>query len=267
VAPAVAGPFDLGSVVVRNALQLNPETAQITAVSDPFPTSLHGIPLDLRDVRVDLNRPSFTLNPTSCDPMAIDADIASSSGASAARSERFQVGSCDRLAFKPKLSLKLQGKKTKRTAHPALSATLTMPEGSANVAKASVALPLSEFLDQSHIRTICTRVQFAAGPGGGSQCPAGSIYGQATAYTPLLDQPLSGPVYLRSSSHNLPDLVASLNGQIHVDLDGRIDTFHKGIRASFETVPDAPVSKFVLTMQGGKKGLLVNSRNICASHS
>lgn len=119
-------------------------------------------------------------------------------------------------------------------------------------------LPKTEFLENSHIKTICTRVQFAA-----NQCPAKSIYGYAKAYTPLLDKPLQGPVYLRSSNHTLPDLVADLKGQIHVVLDGRIDSVHSRIRNSFEFVPDAPVSKFELTLQGGGKGLLVNNTQLC----
>jgi hypothetical protein len=133
-----------------------------------------------------------------------------------------------------------------------------MPEGGANIAKAQVTLPKTEILEQSHIRTICTRVQYAA-----KSCPPGSVYGYAKAWSPLLDKPLEGPVYLRSSSHELPDLVASLDGQIHVDLAGRIDSVNARIRNTFEAVPDAPVSKFVLTMQGGKKGLLVNNTELC----
>jgi hypothetical protein len=162
------------------------------------------------------------------------------------------------LGFKPNLQIKLKGK-TKRSGHPALTATLTYPRGAyANIKSASVALPHSEFLEQGHIRTICTRVQFAA-----DACPKGAIYGKATATTPLLDQPLTGPVYLRSSSNPLPDLVVDLRGQIHVALVGRIDSVNGGIRTSFDSVPDAPVSKFTLQMQGGRKGLLVNSRDIC----
>jgi hypothetical protein len=264
VAPAVAGPFDLGNVVVRNALQIDPETAKITAVSDPIPTIIHGIPLDLRDLRVNLDRPNFTLNPTSCDPMSVNATVAGSEGASADLSDHFQVGECGALAFKPELTLRLKGK-TKRTGHPALRATLTMPQRgpNADIAKAAVTLPHSEFLAQAHIRTICTRVQYAAGGGGGEQCPKGSVYGHARAFTPLLDQPLEGPVYLRSSNHPLPDLVASLGGQIHIDLVGRIDAPNGGIRNTFEAVPDAPVSKFILTMQGGSRGLLENSTDLC----
>jgi len=257
VVPAVAGPFDLGSVVVRNGFEVNRETARITAVADPFPTVLHGIPLDLRDVRLDLDRPNYTLNPTSCDPMSFEADITSSAGTHALRSQRFQVAGCDRLAFKPKLRLRLSGA-TKRSGHPALRAILTMPPGGANVASASVALPHTEFLAQNHIRTICTRVQYAA-----DRCPKGSIYGYARAYSPILDYYLRGPVYLRSSSHPLPDLVASLGGQIEIDVVGRIDSVDGGIRSTFKGVPDAPVSKFVLEMPGGEKSLLENSVNIC----
>ncbi len=259
VTPATAGPYDLGTVVVRTALHVDPETVRITAVSDPIPEILEGIPLDVRSAQIALDRPDFTVNPTSCNPFTVSGQLVSTLGQAAALSSRYQVAECGRLAFKPKLSLSLKGG-TKRGANPALKAVLTMPGGGSNIARASVALPHSEFLDQSHIKTICTRVQFAAGA-----CPAGSIYGQAQAFTPLLDAPLEGPVYLRSSSHPLPDLVADLGGQIHVVLAGRIDSVKGGIRNTFEAVPDAPVSKFVLTMQGGNKGLLQNSTNLCKS--
>ena len=159
--PAVAGPFDLGAVVVRAALYVDPETARIHALSDPIPTILDGIPLDVRSIALHVDRNQFTLNPTSCDPFAFSGQALSALNQSAALTQRFQVGGCSSLGFKPKLSLKLKGG-TKRGDHPALTATLTMPPGGANIASAQVALPHSEFLDQAHIRTICTRVQFAA---------------------------------------------------------------------------------------------------------
>ena len=258
IVPAVAGPFDLGVVVNRIALHIDPETVKVSAQSDPFPRILAGIPLDVRDIRVNVDRPEFTLAPTNCQPKSVDATVQGVSGDSATASERFQVGGCKALGFKPSLSLRLKGG-TKRSQHPALRATLTYPKGAyANTAKAVVALPHSEFLEQAHIKTICTRVQFAAGA-----CPKGSIYGKARATSPLLAEPLSGPVYLRSSSHPLPDLVIALHGQIDVDAVGRIDSHNSGIRTSFEGVPDAPISKFVLEMQGGAKGLLVNSQDLC----
>jgi hypothetical protein len=261
VTPAVAGPFDLGNVVVRNALYVDPVSAQVTVKSDPIPTILHGLLLDVRDIRVNVDRPGFTAAPTNCEPSAVTAQVRGENGVSAVRSSRFQVGDCAALGFKPKLALRLFGG-TKRGAYPRLEARLTARAGDSNIAGASVALPHSAFLAQSHIRTICTRAQFAAGA-----CPGGSVYGRASATTPLLDSPLSGPVYLRSSSNPLPDLVAALRGPdnqpIEVVLAGRIDSVNGGIRNTFDVVPDQPVSSFTLDMQGGKKGLLVNSRDTC----
>jgi hypothetical protein len=265
VTPAVAGPFDLGTVVVRAGLYLNPETAQITVKSDEIPHILDGIPLDVRSIAVNIDRNQFTLNPTSCNPFAVTG-TAFAASSEAALTTPFQVGGCRALAFRPHLAISLKGA-TRRAGHPALRAVLTYPKrGSyANIARAKVTLPHSEFLDQGHIGTVCTKVQFAEGSTPGEKCPAASIYGFARATTPLLDQPLEGPVYLRSSTHKLPDLVAALNGQIQIALAGKVDTGRGGgIRNSFEVVPDAPVSKFVLSMQGGHKGLLVNSENLCA---
>jgi hypothetical protein len=266
VTPAVSGPYDLGNVVNRVAVDVDPTDATVNAVSDPLPQIIDGIPLRLRSVLINLDRKDFTLNPTNCDPFDVDSRLSGFEGAVATPSSHFQVANCDTLDFEPKLKTTLSGP-TKRGANPALKATLTQDPGNqANIARAVVTLPHSEFLDQSHIRTVCTRVQFAA-----DACPAASVYGRARAITPILDQPLEGPVYLRSSSNPLPDLVAALKGPaslpVEVDLVGRIDTLNGGIRTTFASVPDAPVSKFVLSMQGGKKGLLVNSRNLCKSTS
>jgi uncharacterized repeat protein (TIGR01451 family) len=257
ITPAVAGPFDLGTVVLRVALYVNSQNAQIHAVSDPFPTVLEGIPLDIRGAALKMNRPNFTLNPTSCDPMAISGNASTQAGGLAALHSPFQVGGCSALGFKPKLALRLKGG-TKRGGHPAFQATYTPRPGDANIKGLVVRLPRSAFLDQAHIRTICTRVQFAA-----KACPKGSQYGYIKAWTPLLEEPLQGPVYLRSSDHNLPDLVFDLHGVIDVEVATRIDSVHGGIRASIESAPDAPLSKVLLTMQGQKKGLIINSRNLC----
>jgi hypothetical protein len=257
--PAQAGPFDLGTVTVRNALAVDPTTARVTAKSDPLPQILEGIPIAYRDIRVEVSRNDFTLNPTSCDPMSVESTLASNLGTLAHPSAPFQAIGCGELGFAPRLSLEVSGA-TKRGQFPALKAVLKAKQGQANIGRAAVTLPHSEFLAQSHINTVCTRVQFAA-----DQCPKGSIYGFAKATTPLLDKPLGGPVYLRSSSNPLPDLVADLHGAIEIELSGRIDSINGGIRTTFDRVPDAPVSKFVLTMKGGKKGLLENSTNLCAA--
>jgi hypothetical protein len=261
---AMAGPFDLGDVVVRGALDVDPTTTRATVTTDPLPTILQGIPLQIRDVRVAIDRPGFMLNPTSCEEMAIGATVTSTQGATANLTSPFQVGDCAALDFAPKLALKFSGK-THRSAHPALKATLTLPPGGANIGKTTVLLPETEFIDNAHISNPCTRVQFDAGA-----CPKSSILGTATAYTPLLDQPLTGPVYFRSNggARELPDLVADLNGPIHVTLVGFIDSVKTGpetarVRTRFANVPDAPVSKFVLNMKGGDKGLIVNNTELC----
>jgi hypothetical protein len=261
ITPAIAGPFDLGTVVSRAALHVDPETAQGHAVSDPLPTIIDGIPLDIRSVAIQLDRPDFTLNPTSCDPMAITGTVTSALGALVSLEDPFQVGECSSLPFKPKLSLELKGK-TKRTSHPRLIANLTAKPGEANIARTQVKLPKAAFLDNAHIGTVCTRVQFAA-----KACPPGSVYGKVSATTPLLDYPLSGSVYLRSSSHQLPDLVADLNGPastpIEIAVVGRTDSVKGALRNTFEAVPDAPVSRFHLELFGGKRGLIILSSGLC----
>lgn len=261
ITPAIAGPFDLGTVVVRSALYVDPTTSQGRVVSDPLPQILQGIPADVRSVAVRVDRPNFTINPTSCNPKSFLALATSALGQAASLSSPFQVGGCEALGFKPKLDLRLTGG-TRRGAHPAFRGVLTARPGDANIARASVALPHSEFIDQAHFRTVCTRVQFAAG-----QCPAGAVYGHVKATSPLVGYALEGPVYLRSSSNKLPDLVAVLKGPpsqpVEIDLVGRVDSVNGGIRFTFEAVPDAPVTKAVFTAQGGKKGLFQNSTDIC----
>jgi hypothetical protein len=260
--PRQAGPFDFGEEVVRSAVFVDPTSGQATAKADPLPQIIEGVPLPYRAIHVDLDRPGFSLNPTSCKEKFTTASVTSVQGALASPSARFRLAECAKLDFAPKLSFRLFGG-THRGSHPRLRATLKMPEAGANVAATSVALPHSEFLDQGHIRTVCTRVQFAA-----DACPAGSVYGEAVAKTPLFNERLEGAVYLRSSSHELPDLVVALKGPaslpIEINLVGRVDSVNGGIRTTFENVPDAPVSEFTLDMQGGKKGLLQNSTNLCA---
>jgi hypothetical protein len=262
ITPAVTGPFDLGVVVVRVALEVNLESAQITAKSDPLPTILDGIPLDIRSVAVNLGRPQFSLNPTNCEAMSIGAVVGTAAGQGASLSNHFQVGSCEELKFKPKLKVTLKG--SAKHGYPALKAVVTYPQAGAyaNIARAQVNLPHSVFLEQNNLNKTCTKPVLLEG-----KCPAKTIYGTAKAWTPLLEKPLEGPVYLVGGfGYKLPALVAELNGQIRVLLKGKVDSGpNHGIRNTFEAVPDAPVSRFVLQMKGGKKyGLLINSENLCA---
>ncbi len=257
--PAQAGPFDLGTVVTRAAISVDPTSAGVTVKSDPLPQILEGVPVFYKTIHVSIDRDDFMTNPTSCEPTSVRGTVRSDTGSAAPVSSPFQVGSCASLGFKPPLTIRLEGG-TQRTKSPRLKAVVRPRPGDANIGKVTVKLPASEFLEQAHIGTVCTRVQFAA-----ESCPAASVYGYAKAFTPLLDKPLQGPVYLRSNGgdRELPDLVAALNGQIKVELVGYIDSVSQRIRTRFVSVPDAPVTRFVLNMKGGKKSLLVNSINIC----
>jgi hypothetical protein len=255
--PAQAGPFDLGTIVVRSGLGLDPDTNRAVIEADPLPQFFEGVGLTYRRLHVVLDRPRFVLNPTDCREMKVITKARSTQGAVAGSSARFQVAGCRRLKFKPKLLLQLSGG-TERGDFPALKASVRARRGDANIGRVSVALPPSEFLAQEHLVTICTRKQFAV-----DKCPKGSVYGRAKAWTPLLGKPLWGPVYLRSSDNPLPDLVMALDGELEVNLVGRIDSKNRGIRTTFDAVPDAPITKFVLKMRGGEKSLLVNSTDIC----
>jgi hypothetical protein len=265
ITPAVAGPYDLGTVVVRVALNVNPETAQINAVSDLLPDVFGGVKLDLRSIDVDVDRDQFMINPTNCNAQSTSGTI-NGGGANPADaaafssypfSEPYSTTGCDSLKFKPKLFTKLTGP-TKRAKNPRLRAVMEARNGDANIARAALTLPHSLFLDQSHIGTVCTRPQLAS-----QTCPAASVYGNAEAKTPLLDEKLKGNVYLVSSNNKLPDLVADLRGQVNIQLHGVISSKRGGLKTVFNNLPDVAVKKFVLNMAGGKKSLLVNSTNTC----
>ncbi len=276
ITSGVAGPFDVGTVVVRFAIKVNPETGEVfldSTGSDPIPHIVKGIPLHLRDIRAYTDRPNFTLNPTDCTATSTASTVLGSGldFASAADdrpvtvTSPFQAADCASLPFKPKLSLRLQGG-TKRGDYPKLKAFLKMNGiGEAGISSTQVTLPRSEFIANAHFNTICTRVQFKEAGGNGEACPAGSVYGWARAKTPILSDPLEGPIFLRSSEHQLPDVVASLRGQeINVHLVGHVDSVKGQLRNTFETVPDAPVEWASFSFQGGKKGLFENSTNLCA---
>jgi hypothetical protein len=270
IVPAIAGgvpgnpAFDLGNVVIRTGINLEPQTAQVHIDSTDVPYIVGGVPLRIRKVAVKLDKPKFMLTGTNCEAMKVGGGIRGSADpvdrsddVVSSVSTPFQVKGCSALPFQPNLSLKIKGG-TKRNDYQQLLATMTPRPGDANLKSISVALPHAIFLAQNHINTVCTRVQFAA-----KACPEGSIYGFAKAETPLLAEPLEGPVYLRSSTNPLPDMVLGLRGQVDLDVVGRVDSVNGGLRNSFEVTPDAPVSKFTLTLKGGQKSLLVNSQNIC----
>ena len=265
ITPGVTGPFDIGTVVVRAALYVNPETGQGTVKSDPIPTILQGIPLDVRQVAVRIDRAGYVLNPTSCEAKEVSAEAISPTGAVAQLKNHFQVGGCKGLDYTPKLSLSMKGA-VRRSGHPALKAVLTQPSGQANNKRTVVILPPTTFIDQNHIANPCTRPQFAAG-----KCPPASVLGTARVFTPLLENPLEGKVYFRANGgeRELPDVVVDLHGRVDVIAVGFVDAVtRKGsessrVRTKFANLPDAPITKAIFSFKGGKKGVFVNSANLC----
>lgn len=257
VVPAVAGPFDLGRVVVRVALEIDRRTAAVHAVSDPFPDFVGGVPVDLRSLRVGLDRRGFARTPTSCEPLEITA-AALRAGSSTDLTQRYQVGSCSRLAFAPRASARLLGP-SHRGAHPSLRVAIAQPRAGAALRRVAFVLPSAQLLDSSHIRGVCDRSDFAA-----RRCDAKARYGRLRVWSPLLEKPLAGPVFLRSGSGRLPDLAAALHGEVDLDLVGRLDTFRGRLRGTFQALPDLPLGRAVLTLRGGRGGLLVNTGGLCA---
>jgi hypothetical protein len=270
VVPAVAGPFNLGNVVVRSAIYINPTTAQLHVVSDPFPQILQGIPLDVRDIRVNVDRPGFMFNPTSCERMAVAASVSSTQGASAAVASPFQVAGCSSLAFKPVFSASTSGSTSKangaslRVHVAARQGPTANGGGEANIRKVEVQLPPVLPSRLTTLQKACTAGQFASDPAG---CPPGSFVGTVIAHTPILKSPLSGPAILVShGGAAFPDLVILLQGEgVRIDLTGHTQ-IKKGITFSrFETVPDAPVQSFDLTLPQGPHSVLAAFGNLCAN--
>jgi hypothetical protein len=247
--PAVAGPFNLGTVVVRQSLRIDPHTAQVTDVSDPFPTILDGIPLRVRRVDVTLDRPGFTFNPTNCTPMALTGTVTSTQGATANVSSRFQAGGCRELPFKPKFTVSTQANTSKKNG-ASLDVKVGSTPGQANIGKVAVTLPKALPSRLTTIQQACPEATFNANP---ASCPAGSNIGIATAHTPVLPYPVVGPAYLVShGGAAFPNLVLILQGEgVKLELIGSINIKKQVTSSAFNTVPDAPISSFELKLPEG----------------
>jgi hypothetical protein len=282
----VAGPFrgsmELSPIIVRQAIHVDRQTAQVTAVSDPLPLIHHGVPLRVREVTVLVNRGGFMLNPSDCSTKQVAADLVSEHGTTVNVSDGFQASGCASLAFKPKLALRLTGRKQVRTGkHPGVRAKVTQRGvGEAGIEQAVVRLPKSLALDPDNAQALC---EFADGtkPDLEKHCPRGSIVGRARAVSPLLNDPLVGNVYfvknIRVDSktgnqiRTLPMIIVALRGEISVNLKGESSTTKSGkLVNTFASVPDAPISQFNLNIRGGKTGILAVTRtrkakiNLCA---
>jgi hypothetical protein len=274
----IAGPFrgemELSPIVVRQAIHVDRDTAQVTAVSDPFPVIHHGVPLRVREVTVLVDRPGFMVNPSGCSPRQVGADIASDQGSVASLSHPFQVSGCAALRFKPRLALRLTGRKQVADGkHPGLRAVVRQAPGEAGMRRVVTRLPLSLALDPYRAQSddLC---EFDEARKKDPNCPARSIIGRARAFSPLLNRPLEGPVYFAKNVRihpktgnpirTLPTLVTELSGEIDLVVRATTDTQKGKLVTTFPAIPDAPVDRFELNLSGGKDGILVVSgTNLC----
>ncbi len=249
VVPAQAGPFNLGDVVVRAAIHVDPNTAQITVTSDPLPQIVDGVPLRIQTVNVNIDREGFIFNPTNCSQLQLTGTITAAQGASANVSSPFAATGCAGLPFHPVFSVSTQARTSKKSG-ASLTVKGVFPAGNANVHSVAVTLPKQLPARLTTIQQACPEATFNANP---ASCPAGSDIGTATASTPILAGPVMGPAYLVShGGAAFPNVVAILQGEgVTVDLTGSID-IKKGVTSStFASVPDAPISSFQLTLPEG----------------
>ena len=254
VVPAVAGPFNLGTVVVRASIAVNPSTAALTIVSDPLPQFVDGVQLRLRRINVEVNRPGFMLNPTSCAQQAVGATIAAAQGASSSISTPFEVGACQNLPFTPSLAASTQAK-TSKADGASLTVTVKSAAGQANIAKVDLQLPKVLPSRLTTLQKACLAAVFNANPAG---CPEASDIGTARALTPILKAPLMGPAYLVShGGAAFPDVEFVLQGEgVTIVLDGKTEIKNSITYSRFETVPDAPISSFETSLPEGPHSIL-----------
>lgn len=262
VTHVLAGPFDLGNVIVRATVRVDPHTAQITATTDSLPTILQGIPLDLRTVNVTIDRSGFMFNPTNCSALSVTGTITSTAGANAGVSSPFQAANCANLPFKPAFAASTQSNTSKANG-ASLVVKVAQRPGEANIHKVDLQLPLALPSRLTTLQKACTEAQFNVNPAG---CPEGSFVGTAKAVTPVLNVPLVGPAILVShGGAAFPHLEFLLQGEgVEIVLDGETDIKRGVTYSRFETVPDAPITSFEAVLPEGPHSILAAYGNLCA---
>jgi hypothetical protein len=262
ITPALAGPYDYGTVVVRVAINVDSQDAHVTALSDTVPAIIGGIPLRIRQIQVNLDKKDFILNPTNCDPMSVLSKGIGAEGDTTQFSSYFQAANCATLPFKPKMGIRYLNGGTKRAKNPALEFHLQTRAGDANIKSLSVTLSKAWAIDQRHLGNICSEAQLTA-----NKCQGKQPIGSAVTKTPLLDQPLSGPVYAVSGGGGLPRLAFILNGQVPLVPRAKSSAAKGAQKGALKTVvpviPDAPIGDFRLTLLGSGQGYLINTRGLC----
>jgi hypothetical protein len=265
ITPALAGPYDYGTVVVRVALHIDPADAHVVADSEIVPEIIGGIPIRMREIRVSIDREHFMINPTNCSPFSVGSEGIGNQGTAVAFSSYFHAVNCGALGFNPKLSItQLGGRKaTRRAKQPSLQFNLNTTPGDANIKSVAVTLPRAFEIDQEHLGNLCDKAELTA-----DQCKGKAAIGTVIDETPLLEKPLEGSAYAVSGFNGslLPHVVFILGGQVTVMPEGISTTVQDGrLRTVIPVVPDVPIGHFRLTLYGGSKGYLSNTESLCAS--
>jgi hypothetical protein len=267
---AVAGPYDLGNVVVRQAIKIDPNDAHVTVVSDPLPQIQEGIPLRLRALELNVDRKGFTRNPTSCGTKTLTANLGSSSGVAAQRTTNLTFADCAKQKFAPKMALSFTGKKEMRAGrNPGVSAKVTQKEGEAGIKYTTVALPKSVSLAASNANNLCDTAAALQ-----DKCGKNTIVGSASVTTSILDKPLKGPVYFVKGQRTtatgkvvstLPTLFLKLQGEATIYIRASTAVSQGRLVTTFPTIPDAPLTSFALSIKSGKGGIINSNANLCGS--
>ncbi len=263
VTPALAGPYDYGTVVVRVALHVDPLDAHVIADSETVPEIIGGIPIRLREIEVSIDKPNFMINPTNCSPFSVASQGVGDQGTVANFSSYFHVDNCASLPFTPRMSITQLGghKATARSKDPSLAIELSTKAGNANIKSLSVTLPKAFEIDQRHLGNLCDRAELAS-----DQCAGRQPIGEAITETPLLEAPLKGPVYAVSGFGVLPHLAFILGGQVTLMPEAESSSVQNGrLKTVVPVVPDAPIGHFRFTLFGGSKGYLSNTQSLCSA--
>lgn len=270
VVHAVAGPYDLGHVVVRQSLRLAADTARVSIVSDPLPQIIEGVPLRLRDLIINITKREFMRNPTSCDTGTLELSVQSGQGTAVPRNANLPSADCAKQKFSPKLKLEFRNRKQMgKNKNPQVRATMTQPNEQAGLKSVKVTLPKSVALAAANAGGLCEVAQAAA-----DKCPKNSIVGNAQATSPILNRELKGPVYFVKGERTdpktgrkiatLPTLQVALRGEVNI-IARAVTAVDKKARlvTTFPALPDAPITKFTMTINGGKRGIIATTRNLC----
>jgi len=267
VTEAIAGPLNLGPIVTRARVDVNPQTAAIEITSDPLPQIVLGAPLRIQKVALDIDRPGFIFNPTDCDPLRVDATVTATQEASAELSNPFAAAGCRGLAFKPKLSASANGH-TSYAGGASLDIKLSFsnphPAAEANLAKLEIALPKQLPSRLTTLQSACTERVFDANP---AACPKASVVGIARARTPVLAGLLAGPVYFVSHGRNaFPSPVVVLQGNgVSIVLRGSTTVEKSGLaRIGFDALPDMPIAHLELYLPQGPHSVLGTNTSLCS---